>query len=103
MVPVLVLFAAVVVATAARAAALRHRYIAHIEYLQQELRDLGGEDRWNMRCTHCGRRMRDEASTRYSTATPSPSGRGWVERTHGVFHMDRPECAAAAAKVEDAW
>lgn len=100
MFPVLILFAAVVVATAARAVAVDRRYASHLRYLQQELRELGGEDRWDMRCTHCGRRMRDEASVRYATRTAS--GRGWVERTHGVFHTERPECAAAADKAREA-
>jgi hypothetical protein len=74
---------------------LAHR--AYLRYLQDEVRALGGEDRWNVRCTHCGRRMRDAASIRHATRTPT--GSGWVERTDGVFHLDRPACAAAADKV----
>lgn len=97
MLPVWCLFAAVVVATALRAIALDRRSAAHLRYLQQEVRELGGEDRWNVRCTHCGRRMRDAASIRHTTRTPV--GSGWVERTDGVFHLDRPDCAAAAAKM----
>lgn len=70
----------------------------HLAYLQQEVVELGGEDRWDTMCTHCGRPMLDAASVRLSTRFPA--GAGWVERTHGVFHSDRPECAAAAVRAE---
>lgn len=75
---------------------LAHR--AHLRYLQGEVRALGGEDRWNVRCSHCGRPMRDAASVRHATRTQTPGG-GWVERTDGVFHLNRPECSAAADKA----
>lgn len=71
----------------------------HLVYLQQEVLELGGEDRWNMTCTHCGHPMRGAASVRLSTRFATEGG-GWVERTHGVFHSDRPECAAAAVEAE---
>ncbi|MFF1298198.1 MULTISPECIES: hypothetical protein [unclassified Streptomyces] len=66
----------------------------HVRHLQNEVRQLGGEDRWNARCTHCRRRIWDSASIRYATRAPAENG--WTERTDGVFHMDRTACAAAA-------
>ncbi|MEW2266933.1 hypothetical protein [Streptomyces sp. NPDC047868] len=69
----------------------------HLDYLRGELRALGGEDRWDVRCTHCGGRMRDAASIRLSTR--APSGAGWVERTDGAFHTGRPDCADAAERL----
>ncbi|MFD9443361.1 hypothetical protein [Streptomyces sp. NPDC060001] len=73
----------------------------HVRYLQDQVRVLGGEDWWNDRCTHCGRLMRDAASTRQTTRFPSGSGSGWQERTDGVFHLDRPACLAAADRMAD--
>lgn len=70
----------------------------HVRHLQRQLRVLGGEDRWNDRCTHCGRRMRDSASIRHTTRRLV--GSGCEERMDGVFHMDRPACSAAADAVQ---
>lgn len=70
----------------------------HLAYLQQEVVELGGEDRWDETCTHCGDPMRDATSVRLSTRFAVDGG--WTERTHGVFHTDRPECAAAVVKAE---
>lgn len=75
----------------------RAHHRRRVRYLQDEVRALGGEDRWSARCAHCGKRMRDSASIRHTTRLPS--GNGWVERMDGVFHLDRPSCVAAADKV----
>lgn len=99
MLPVWSLFAAVVVATAIRSIVLDRRIGAHLRYVQQELRELGGEDRWDARCTHCGRPIRDRASIRYTTKTAT--GETWVSRTDGVFHLDRSECSSAAGLEVD--
>lgn len=85
------------------AAVVGHGYALmrrHIEWLQSELRSLGGEDGWAVRCTHCGKQMREAPSTRLSTRFEGERG-GW-ERTDGIFHTDRPECARAAEAMEAA-
>lgn len=91
---------AIVMSIAAVVGVLYGMRVRHIRYLQRHVEVLGGRDRWQERCTHCGRRMRDAASIRQTTRTPSDGG-GWVERMDGVFHLDRPACATAADKVQE--
>lgn len=92
-------FLASLVATAVsvRCCMVARQLSAHLDYLQREVRELGGQDRWNVQCTHCGRPMRDAASVQYTTRTLSDSG--WIEHADGIFHVDRPACAAAADAV----
>lgn len=87
--------AAVVVAR--QMVVLLQRASAHVDCLLQEVRALGGEDRWDTPCGHCGRPIRDAASIRMSTRTEVDGG--WVERTDGVFHADLPACAEASERV----
>jgi hypothetical protein len=72
----------------------------HLDYLDSELRSLGGHDLWDARCTHCGKRMREAPSIRLSTRHEGERG-GW-ERTDGVFHTDRLECSRAAEAMQEA-
>lgn len=91
--------AALCLVASARSVVLGRRTDAHLRYLQQEVASLGGEDRWNVRCNHCGKPIRDRSSIRYTTKTVT--GEVWVSRTDGVFHLDRPGCSAAAGLEVD--
>ncbi|MFE6126659.1 hypothetical protein ACFQ6Q_00080 [Streptomyces sp. NPDC056437] len=74
---------------------LRPKPTTHIQYLQAQLKAHGGQDRWDMPCTHCGKPMRGVSSITKST-TSRLSGGGSKEVLHGVFHADRPACMAAS-------
>jgi hypothetical protein len=99
--PMSPLWAGILIFWVPLAALVGHGYALmrrHIEWLQSELRTLGGQDWWAVRCSHCGKRMREAPSTRLSTRFEE-GGRSW-ERTDGIFHTDRVECARAAEAME---
>lgn len=89
-----VIAALLATAVSVRCCFVLHQLGSHVQYLQHEVRSLGGEDRWSTPCSHCGKPIRDSASIRYATKTVT--GETWVSRTDGVFHLDRPDCSAAA-------
>ncbi|MFE3657244.1 hypothetical protein [Streptomyces sp. NPDC059165] len=63
----------------------KERRIRHLQALA------GDRDHWDTLCRHCGKPIRDAASTTITRPSGTPGGRIRV-----VFHADRPVCDTAA-------